>query len=407
MKDISLILLAAGDSSRFELRVKKQWLRVGELPLWQYVAQSIARAHPFKKIIIAVNEEDVSYCERLYACSLASARGESAERGTSEYKFQSKQGAIGCGSANLKFHFVPGGANRQSSLKNALKLVESELVLVSDVARAQISPELISSLIRNLGDADCISPYLGVNDTTYLGERIVEREELRLIQTPQLSRTALLKKVLEGSEIFTDDSAAVGSAGGRLEFIKGEAGALKITRASDLAALNLKLCSRDIFCGTGYDVHALEKGAGIVLGGVQIPCEFALIAHSDGDVAIHALIDAILGAAGLGDIGEHFPDTDDKFKGADSAMLLKEAYRLVQSVGFELINADVTVIAEKPKLSKFKSAMEINIANALNLTPSRINVKATTTEKLGFTGRGEGIAATASASLKFYDWTQK
>ena len=407
MKDISLILLAAGDSSRFELPVKKQWLRVGELPLWQYVAQNIARAHPFKKIIIAVNEEDVSYCERLYACSLASARGKSVECGTSEYKFQSERGGIGCGAdecgpANLKFHFVPGGANRQSSLKNALRLVESELVLVSDVARAQISPELISSLIRNLGSADCISPYLGVNDTTYLGERIVEREELRLIQTPQLSRTALLKKALEGSEIFTDDSAAVGSAGGRLEFIKGEAGALKITRASDLATLNLKPCSRDIFCGTGYDVHALEKGAGIVLGGVQIPCEFALIAHSDGDVAIHALIDAICGAAMLGDIGELFPDSDAKLKGADSKELLRKVMRRVRGYGYELVNADITIIAQRPKIGAYKVQMQKVLSGILNC--ARVNVKATTTEGLGFTGRSEGIAAQAAVSLKFYDW---
>ena len=407
MKDISLILLAAGDSSRFELPVKKQWLRVGELPLWQYVAQNIARAHPFKKIIIAVNEEDVSYCERLYACSSASARGESAECDTSEYKFQSERGGIGCnayecGSANLKFHFAPGGANRQSSLKNALRLVDSELVLVSDVARAQISPELISSLIRNLGGADCISPYLGVNDTTYLGEAVVKREELRLIQTPQLSRTALLKKALDGSEIFTDDSAAVGSAGGRLEFIKGEAGALKITRASDLAALNLKPCSRDIFCGTGYDVHALEKGAGIVLGGVQIPCEFALIAHSDGDVAIHALIDAICGAAMLGDIGELFPDSDAKLKGADSKELLRKVMRRVRGYGYELVNADITIIAQRPKIGAYKAQMQEVLSEILNC--ARVNVKATTTEGLGFTGRSEGIAAQAAVSLKFYDW---
>ena len=407
MKDISLILLAAGDSSRFGLSVKKQWLRVGELPLWQYVAQSIARAHPFKKIVIAVNEEDVSYCERLYACSSASARGKSAECGTSEYKFQSEQDEVGCNayersSANLKFHFAPGGANRQSSLKNALRLVESELVLVSDVARAQISPGLISSLIRNLGGADCISPYLSVNDTTYLGEAVVKREELRLIQTPQLSRTALLKKALEGNEIFTDDSAAVGSAGGRLEFIKGEAGALKITRASDLAALNLKPCSRDIFCGTGYDVHALEKGAGIVLGGVQIPCEFALIAHSDGDVAIHALIDAICGAAMLGDIGELFPDSDAKFKGADSKELLRKVMRRVRGYGYELVNADITIIAQRPKIGAYKAQMQEVLSEILNC--ARVNVKATTTERLGFTGRSEGIAAQAAVSLKFYDW---
>lgn len=403
MKDISLILLAAGDSSRFELPVKKQWLRVGELPLWQYVAQNIARAHPFKKIVIAVNEEDVSYCERLYVCSSASTRGESAECGTSEYK----QGEIGygadeCGPANLKFHFAPGGANRQSSLKNALRLVESELVLVSDVARAQISPGLISSLIRNLGSADCVSPYLGVNDTIYLGENVVKREELRLIQTPQLSRTALLKKALEGSEIFTDDSAAVGNAGGRLEFIKGEAGALKITRVSDLAALNLKPCSRDIFCGMGYDVHALEKGAGIVLGGVKIPCEFALIAHSDGDVAIHALIDAICGAAMLGDIGELFPDSDAKLKGTDSRELLRNVMRRVRGYGYELVNADITIIAQRPKIGAYKAQMQEVLSEILNCT--RVNVKATTTEGLGFTGRSEGIAAQAAVSLKFYDW---
>ena len=407
MKDISLILLAAGDSSRFELSVKKQWLRVGELPLWQYVAQNIARAHPFKKIIIAVNEEDVSYCERLYACSSASARGENSECDTSEYKFQSERGGIGCGadecgSANLKFHFAPGGANRQSSLKNALRLVESELVLVSDVARAQISPRTIDALIAASADADCVSPYLGVNDTTYLGERIVEREELRLIQTPQLSRTALLKKALEGSEIFTDDSAAIGSAGGRLEFIKGEAGALKITRASDLAALNLKPCSRDIFCGTGYDVHALEKGAGIVLGGVQIPCEFALIAHSDGDVAIHALIDAICGAAMLGDIGELFPDSDANLKGADSKELLRNVMRRVRGYGYELVNADITIIAQRPKIGAYKAQMQEVLSEILNC--ARVNVKATTTEGLGFTGRSEGIAAQAAVSLKFYDW---
>ena len=349
----------------------------------------------------------MSYCERLYACSSASVRGESAECDTSEYKFQRKQGEIECnayecGSANLKFHFAPGGANRQSSLKNALRLVESELVLVSDVARAQISPELISSLIRNLGSADCISPYLGVNDTTYLGERIVEREELRLIQTPQLSRTALLKKALEGSEIFTDDSAAVGSAGGRLEFIKGEAGALKITRVSDLAALNLKPCSRDIFCGTGYDVHALEKGAGIVLGGVQIPCEFALIAHSDGDVAIHALIDAICGAAMLGDIGELFPDSDAKLKGADSKELLRKVMRRVRGYGYELVNADITIIAQRPKIGAYKAQIQEVLSEILNC--ARVNVKATTTEGLGFTGRSEGIAAQAAVNLKFYDW---
>ena len=255
-------------------------------------------------------------------------------------------------------------------------------------------------------------PALKVPDTVYLGANAVDREQIKLIQTPQLSRTAMLKSALESGQIYTDDSSAIAAAGGKIWYVQGDENARKITFKDDLSKIcGLGAPSSEIYVGNGFDVHAFEEekkeGSFVTIGGEKIPFERNLKAHSDGDVAIHALIDAILGAAGLGDIGEHFPDTDDKFKGADSAMLLKEAYRLVQSVGFELVNADVTVIAERPKLSKFKSAMEINIANALNLTPSRINVKATTTEKLGFMGRGEGIAATASASLKIYDWTQK
>ena len=153
-------------------------------------------------------------------------------------------------------------------------------------------------------------------------------------------------------------------------------------------------------------MHEFEKGRPLVLCGEKIDYEFGLKAHSDGDVALHALTDAILGAAGLGDIGELFPDTDAKFKDISSIYLLQEAYKRVQSVGFVLTNADITIMAQKPKLSKLKSKMEANIAQALNLSQSRINVKATTTEGLGFVGRCEGIAVMASASLKFYNWTQ-
>jgi ygbB family len=369
-------MLGAGSSSRFEMPVKKQWLRVGGDPLWLFAAKNLSSHYAFKEIIIASNEE----------------------------KYMSKFAPT--------YRFIKGGATRQESLKNALKLVQSEYVLVSDIARPMISAELFSRIIGGIQNADCVVPALKVPDTVYLGSQAVDREQIKLIQTPQLSRTAMLKSALESGQIYTDDSSAIAAAGGKIWYVQGDDNARKITFKDDLS----KICGlgaplSEICVGNGFDVHAFEEekkeGSFVTIGGEKIPFERNLKAHSDGDVAIHALIDAILGAAGLGDIGEHFPDTDDKFKGADSAMLLKEAYRLVQSVGFELINADITVIAERPKLSKFKSAMEINIANALNLTPSCINVKATTTEKLGFTGRGEGIAATASASLKIYDWTQK
>ena len=376
MLDVTLIMLGAGSSSRFEMPVKKQWLRVGGDPLWLFAAKNLSSHYAFKEIIIASNEE----------------------------KYMSKFAPT--------HRFVKGGATRQESLKNALKLVQSEFVLVSDIARPMISAELFSRIMSGIQNADCVVPALKVPDTVYLGAGAVDREQIKLIQTPQLSRTAMLKSALESGQIYTDDSSAIAAAGGKIWYVQGDENARKITFKDDLSKIcGLSAPSSEIYVGNGFDVHAFEEerkeGSFVTIGGEKIPFERNLKAHSDGDVAIHALIDAILGAAGLGDIGEHFPDTDDKFKGADSALLLKEAYNLVRSVGFELINADITVIAEQPKLSKFKSAMEANIASALNLTPSRINVKATTTEKLGFTGRGEGIAATASASLKIYDWTQK
>ncbi len=376
MLDVTLIMLGAGSSSRFEMPVKKQWLRVGGDPLWLFAAKNLSSHYAFKEIIVASNEG----------------------------KYMSKFAP--------SYRFVKGGATRQESLKNALKLVQSEFVLVSDIARPMISGELFSRIMSGIQNADCVVPALKVPDTVYLGAGVVDREQIKLIQTPQLSRTAMLKSALESGQIYTDDSSAIAAAGGKIWYVQGDENARKITFKDDLAKIcGLGAPSSEIYVGNGFDVHAFEEekkeGSFVTIGGEKIPFERNLKAHSDGDVAIHALIDAILGAAGLGDIGEHFPDTDDKFKGADSALLLKEAYNLVRSVGFELINADVTVIAEQPKLGKFKSAMEANIASALNLTPSRINVKATTTEKLGFTGRGEGIAAMASASLKIYDWTQK
>lgn len=152
--------------------------------------------------------------------------------------------------------------------------------------------------------------------------------------------------------------------------------------------------------GHGYDVHALEAGNGIRLGGVDIDCDLRLIAHSDGDVALHALCDALLGALALGDIGQHFPDSDERYRGADSITLLRAVYDLVQGRGFNLVNADLTIIAQKPKLADYRGAMQAAIADALNCSAQQIGVKATTSEKLGFTGRGEGIAVHAVVLLE-------
>ncbi|WP_169765349.1 bifunctional 2-C-methyl-D-erythritol 4-phosphate cytidylyltransferase/2-C-methyl-D-erythritol 2,4-cyclodiphosphate synthase [Campylobacter curvus] len=371
MLDISLIMLGAGNSSRFELPVKKQWLRIGSDPLWLASTKNLSEFYTFKDIIVVSKE-----CEYM-------------ARFAPHYKF------------------VTGGDTRQQSLKNALNLVSSQFVLVSDIARPCITHELFSKIIEGLKQADCVVPALKIADTAYFGDEAIDREKIKLIQTPQLSKTNLLKQALETDTLYTDDSSAMRAVGASVWHVLGDERAHKITTKSDLVKIPCLIPpSNEHFTGIGFDAHEFERGRELWLCGEKIEYEFGLKAHSDGDVALHALTDAILGAAGLGDIGELFPDTDAEFKDISSLLLLQEAYKKVQSVGFELINADITIMAERPKISKFKRKMEANIAGALNLTPNRINVKATTTEKLGFVGRGEGIAVIASANLKYYDWTK-
>ncbi|CZE47601.1 bifunctional 2-C-methyl-D-erythritol 4-phosphate cytidylyltransferase/2-C-methyl-D-erythritol 2,4-cyclodiphosphate synthase [Campylobacter geochelonis] len=368
MCEISLVILAAGDSTRMQMSAKKQWLRVGHDPLWKFVADRLKTKYKFSKTIVVANSDELEYMK----------------------------------SYDDSFFYAKGGKSRQESLKNALCFIDSMYVLVHDVARAEISETLLNSIIDKALEFDCVSPYIGVYDTTYLNDKIINRDEIKLIQTPQLSKTSLLKKALLKDEIFTDDSMAVASVGGKLGFVKGESTALKITTKDDLKKLNLAPASSDIFVGNGFDVHKFQAGDGLMLCGIKVPCEYEFIAHSDGDVALHALTDAILGACGLGDIGEFYPDTDAKFKGANSADLLKDALKRVKNFGYEVVNADITIMAQAPKLGTYKKEMAKNVAQILGI--NRVNVKATTTEKLGFVGRSEGVAVMATASLKYLDW---
>ncbi|MGP1485451.1 MAG: bifunctional 2-C-methyl-D-erythritol 4-phosphate cytidylyltransferase/2-C-methyl-D-erythritol 2,4-cyclodiphosphate synthase [Campylobacter sp.] len=370
MLDVTLVMLGAGNSSRFALPVKKQWLRVRSEPLWLYATKNLYEKYAFKDVIVVGTDGD-------YMSKFAP-----------------------------NFKFVAGGESRQQSLKNALEFVNSEFVLVSDIARPNISHELFSRILGGIENADCVVPALKVPDTVYFGSDTVDRELVKLVQTPQLSRTNMLKSALDNDKTYTDDSSAISAIGGKIWYVQGDEAAGKITFKEDLKKIKLKSPSYEIFVGNGFDVHEFEVGNFVTIGGEKIPYERGVKAHSDGDVAIHALIDALFGAAGLGDIGEHFPDTDPKFKGENSIQLLSVAYKKIQSVGFELVNADITVMLERPKLSKFKAKMEANISSVLGITPNRVNLKATTTEKLGFIGRGEGLAASASVCLKYYDWTK-
>jgi len=374
MNDISLVILSAGSSTRFAQSYKKQWLRVEYEPLWLNVAKKLQSYYKFKKIIITTSSLEFGYSQRF----------------------------------SSDFEFVVGGDTRQDSLDNALQLVDSKFTMVTDVARACISKEMIDNLISNIDSADCVVPYLGVNDTVVYGTDTIDRDSIKLIQTPQLSDTKLLKKAINSNIKYTDDSSAIKAIGGNIVYIEGESRARKLTKGEDLSSMDcLNPPSSDSFVGSGFDVHEFEDGKSMYLGGVLIDVDYGFKAHSDGDVLIHALIDSILGAIGGGDIGELFPDSDNTYKGIDSKILLSEVVKLTNSVGFEIINSDITIIAQKPKIGEYKKKIRDSIASLLKIEPFLVNIKATTTEKLGFIGRGEGVSVSAITNVKFYNWTDK
>ena len=372
MADFTLILLAAGSSSRFELDVKKQWIRINHKPLWQEVADKCEETKHFNKIIITSSSDDIEFM-RNYA----------------------------------DYTFVEGGNTRQESLKNSLLEVSTKYVLVSDIARSCISEDFLARIISNIGKNDCIVPYLAVTDTIVYEDKTIDRDKVKRIQTPQLSLTSALKNALELKEEFTDESSAIVANGGTREFILGEENAHKITHLSDLNKLTcLSAPSSDTLSGTGFDVHAFGDNKEMFLGGVKIEADYGFIAHSDGDVAIHALIDALLGASGMGDIGMMFPDNDDSYKGIDSKDLLKKVVTKLYNFGFVIVNIDLTIAAQKPRIGNYKLSMRKILSNILHVESSRVNIKATTTEKLGFIGRGEGVGVIANANLKYFDWTK-
>lgn len=307
------------------------------------------------------------------------------------------------------FDIVQGGDTRANSLRNALKFVDTPFVLVSDVARWNSVESVIEAmflLMREDSQIDCVVPFLSVADTSFYEGHYLKRESLKLIQTPQLSKVSVLKEALDKQEDFSDESSAIHALGKRVGFVEGSLLMNKLTFGSDLSFHISRLTppSKKVFVGSGIDIHEFEENKPMWLGGVYIKSPFGFKAHSDGDVALHALCDAILGAIGGGDIGQWFPDTDAAYKGADSKILLKEIYTFAQSIGYELHNADISIMAQIPKIAPYKKAMRESIAGILQVPQTRINIKATTTEGLGFVGRKEGVCVQAQVSMGFFDW---
>ncbi|WP_057882737.1 bifunctional 2-C-methyl-D-erythritol 4-phosphate cytidylyltransferase/2-C-methyl-D-erythritol 2,4-cyclodiphosphate synthase [Tsuneonella troitsensis] len=305
--------------------------------------------------------------------------------------------------SGLDVALATGGATRQESVQRALEAIgATDRVLIHDAARPSLSRPVIERLLRALDKYPGAIPVLPVVDSLAVDlggvmSGSADRSTLRRVQTPQAFRFADIlsaHRAWTGEPTAGDDAQVLRAAGGTVALVEGDEALAKLTFAGDFVDQVLP-----VRIGTGFDVHRLAPGEELWLCGVRIEHEFGLAGHSDADVGIHALVDALLGAIGAGDIGQHFPPSDPQWKGADSARFLQHATKLVGEAGYRVGNIDVTLICEAPKIGPHRDAMRDRLALLAGIDAGAVNVKATTTERLGFAGRGEGIAAQAVATV--------
>ena len=335
---------------------------------------------------------------------------------TSHPRIDSVRVVVGAGQENLARTalagrdvgaLIIGGSERADSVRAGLAEIAEGIVLVHDAARPFCPPVVIDRLLDALGKHDGAVPALAIADTMAKArgtiDAIVDRTALVRIQTPQAFHVEDLLYAYDEARkrAPTDESTVMVEAGLKVATVEGDPMLDKLTTPADWdraeASLAARLVSRT---GIGFDVHAFEGPGPLMIGGIEIAHDRGLAGHSDADVVLHAITDALLGAAGLGDIGEHFPPSDLKWKGADSSLFLAHAARLIRDAGGTIDFVDCTVIAEQPRVGPHRAAMRSKIAEILGLATSQVSIKATTTEKLGFTGRGEGIAAQAVATVR-------
>lgn len=324
----------------------------------------------------------------------------------------------------VRLAFTPGGASRQDSVKAGLARLSPalSLVLVHDAARPLVPHEVLKRCLETAANHGAALAALPVTDTlkdvdaaTAEIRTTVDRRRLWQAQTPQVARLDLLDQAFtrarqEGFQ-GTDEASLLEHAGIAVRVVAGSQTNLKITRPEDLVLAeallgqeqseeNRQKLHMSIKIGHGFDVHRLVAGRKLILGGVEIDYPLGLAGHSDADVVSHALTDALLGALGLGDIGRHFPDNDPQYKGINSLVLLEKAWQLADKRGMRLGNVDITIVCQAPKLMTYLTGMQTNLARVCQAKPEQVNIKATTTEKMGYTGRGEGIAAHAVILLE-------
>ena len=381
MSGIYAVIVAAGRGSRFGGTLPKQYLPLGGQSVLRHAAAAFARHPRIAGVQVVIRDEDRPiFAEATAGLTLLPP--------------------------------VAGGAERQDSVRLGLEALTTHRparVLIHDGARPFPDAALIDRVIDALDAAPAAIPALPLGDTIKrvadgVIRETVDREQLWRAQTPQgFHFTAILAAHRAAAgRILTDDAAVAEAAGMAPVIVAGAEDNLKVTTARDLAAAERLLTARlvDVRVGQGFDVHGFGPGDRVMICGIAVPHDRSLIGHSDADVGLHALTDALLGAIGAGDIGEHFPPSDPRWKGAASDRFLRHAADLVRDQDGEIAAVDVTVICERPKLLPHRAAMVARVAAILGIAPTRVSVKATTTDRLGFTGRGEGIAAQAVATVR-------
>ncbi|HHX74590.1 MAG TPA: 2-C-methyl-D-erythritol 4-phosphate cytidylyltransferase [Firmicutes bacterium] len=385
----AVIIPAAGQGSRMQAKINKQFLRLAGRPVVAHTVKDCLDAAIFDQIIVVIapGEEEIFRRDVLLPW------------------FPEERITI-----------ATGGRERQDSVGNGLEFLDKEIeyVCIHDGARPLAGPLLLQKCLvqaRASGAAVAAVPVKDTIKTIDGTGKVVDtpdRSHLWAVQTPQAFRRDWLEEAYRYGQKnnlqATDDATLLELCGYPVTVVPSDYSNLKITTAEDLALAEALLGRKQTMrVGNGYDVHRLAAGRKLILGGVDIPYALGLLGHSDADVLVHAIMDAMLGALALGDIGGHFPDTDPRYRGSSSLQLLRQVAGLCAEKGYRLSNLDAVIIAEQPKLAPYTETMRQNIAQALEVSAGCISVKATTTEGLGFTGRGEGIAALATALLSGSD----
>ncbi|MGI6701768.1 MAG: 2-C-methyl-D-erythritol 2,4-cyclodiphosphate synthase [Christensenellales bacterium] len=374
MSKATVIIPAAGSGARTNLKFNKALFNTGAMPLITRSLMPFIISPMIERIIVAVNIKDKAAIEKI----------------------------IGNLQSDKEILIVTGGNTRAESVLKALSLSESEITLIHDAARPFVSVELIGLVINQAAKTGAAVPVVPLTDTVKrisngVINHTIKRDEYGAAQTPQGFKTAdLIKAYHMADELsYTDDSGIYEKFIGAVTAIEGSPENVKITTEDDLT----RFFPKGYRIGAGYDVHRLVSGRELILGGVSIPYDKGLLGHSDADCLTHAVMDALLTAAGLPDIGKLFPDNDDDYLNINSLILLDKVYKMIYEKGYAAYNLSAVIIAEKPKMSNYIPMMITSLAKVINVSPDKISIAATTTEGLGIVGDNQAIAAYSVAGI--------